>query len=301
MNKRSYQMSRTTWGKGLATAALSGIGLIGMALPSYGDGIIHDRSSFEGISEIVVHSSSVAIEVEKGNASLGVEAVDFPSGYELLSARQGSVLELRMKFPVLPSFDSIGLRPRIVIELPPSVHSLKLESSSGRINVTDADLAALAISSSSGAIRLDHARATVLQAESSSGAMAIDRFDGTMSAKTSSGGIELREARGSFLLGTSSGSIRLEEISGMLGATTKAGSIKGSAIVLTANSSFETSSGSISLGLAMPPSSLSFDLSSISGSLKAADSRSRKSLVAGSGPILIRGKTSSGSQDYRIE
>jgi hypothetical protein len=71
--------------------------------------------------------------------------------------------------------------------------------------------------------------------------------------------------------------------------------------MLTDNSRFKASSGSVIIGLLNEENDLSFDLDAGSGGLYALGSNADDRLILKKGPILITGVTTSGNQRYTKE
>ena len=138
-----------------------------------------------------------------------------------------------------------------------------------------------------------------LKLTTASGSIFINMISGNVNARTSSGGIKAVHVTGEISMVTSSGNIRMENVAGSLSLTTTSGSQKGTDVKLTGDSSFKSSSGSVSMQLINRADELSFELYSSSGSLSAKGSSGSKKLIITRGPINVYGKTSSGSQSYR--
>lgn len=190
----------------------------------------------------------------------------------------------------------------------------KIKSSSGSIKV-DGIVGDLNISASSGSLKLNDIVGQIsgltssgsinvnqivgdLNLKSSSGGQSINNLKGSVNCKASSGSLKLNGVKGDIKAVTSSGSIRLEDVKGSLNLISSSGSQNGNNILLSANSSFTSSSGSISMNLKNDMEDLTFDLSASSGSLRAKGSSGSKNLKGGSGPIYVKGSSVSGSQKY---
>jgi hypothetical protein len=85
---------------------------------------------------------------------------------------------------------------------------------------------------------------------------------------------------------------------GTLDLDTSTGSQEGRDIVLTGDSSFESSTGSITMDFAGSLEQLEFDLRSTTGSLRVGREASQRQLYLGGTGFTIRGKSSTGSQEY---
>lgn len=190
--------------------------------------------------------------------------------------------------------------------------NLKTVSGSIKATVVDGDLIAKTVSGSlnvndvKGSAELSSVSGGVtgrgilksVNASSVSGSVNLSEVFSDVKGKSVSGGIFLTDIKGNISVNSTSGSVSLTNVVGELHATSISGAIRGSGIMLTGACSFKNTSGSINLDLDNDVETLSFDLSTGSGSLEAAGSRGTKHLVVGSGPVKVNGNTASGSQKY---
>ncbi|WP_430817981.1 DUF4097 family beta strand repeat-containing protein [Carboxylicivirga marina] len=151
---------------------------------------------------------------------------------------------------------------------------------------------------SSGGIKVNEVKGEA-ETNTSSGSQAINSIGSNLYAQASSGSIKIGDVRGDVKAQTSSGGLSLSNVTGAVNLVSTSGSQRGSNIKLTGNSSFKSSSGSVSMELSNDTEELSFALRASSGSLSAKGSSGRKNLVIERGPIKITGNSSSGSQSYR--
>ncbi len=250
-----------------------------------------------------------------GTSGLSVKgyAENLPDNVVVEYRRQGTLLHVwvEKKYSLFPTHGG----GKLVFYVPPET-GLNIESASGNLSIQDSHADEVDVRSSSGSIRLSSIRGEVA-AESSSGSLYLDRITGSMKAQSTSGRIEVNVLDGDLFASASSGSIRLSGIIGDINvgsssgrieldstrgeviAETSSGSINGDDVWITDDSVFKTSSGGIDIDLENPLSAFQFRLSSSSGSLRAGDLHTQRSLEAGNGRILITGNSSSGSQRYR--
>jgi hypothetical protein len=192
--------------------------------------------------------------------------------------------------------------------------SIKLKSSSGSIlaeNITGN----FTCEASSGSLKLINIQGNVaaktssgsisastidgnFTGESSSGSQKLDNINGSVETKASSGSLRIDNVKGNLSARSNSGSINLNYITGSLKITTSSGSQTGNNIMLTGNSDFKSSSGSINMQLANNEQDLRFILTSSSGSISAFGKSDRNSLRSSTGNIIVTGYTNSGSQRY---
>lgn len=173
---------------------------------------------------------------------------------------------------------------------------IELKASSGSIAGRDLKGSSL-IRTSSGSIRVQTHEGDI-EGRSSSGSQHWDKVNGNLNALASSGTIRINEIEGDVVAKTSSGAIRIDGSKGRLDLQASSGTLFGERILLTDNSSFETTSGGIRMNMLNELDDFSFDLSASSGSLNVGKSRASKSYYTKNGSIEIKGSSSSGSQHY---
>lgn len=151
---------------------------------------------------------------------------------------------------------------------------------------------------SSGSIKVESVGGEA-EVTTSSGSQSINSIGNNLYAQASSGSVKISDVRGDVKASTSSGGLSLSSVTGAVNLVSTSGSQRGSNIKLTGNSTFKSSSGSVSMELTNDTEELSFALRASSGSLNAKGSSGRKNLVIERGPIKVTGTSSSGSQSYR--
>ncbi len=154
------------------------------------------------------------------------------------------------------------------------------------------------IQCSSGSLKINNINGNV-DTSCSSGSISASDIQGDLTAKASSGSLHIENILGNVISRTSSGSMKLTNITGCMNVSSSSGSINGNSISLTGNSSFTSTSGSINIQLNNSQEELSFDLSASSGSLNAKGHKGHKKLRIDVGEIMVKGNSSSGSQNYR--
>jgi hypothetical protein len=240
-----------------------------------------------------------------------------PDSYRIVSVRVGNTLKISVEGEKgLKNGWNQRLEGELIFSVPPGINCL-VDNSSGSVEVRGLNGGNIDISASSGSIDVFSVRSTQdvlvrassgslkingvegnLKTRTSSGSQDIDNIKGNVVADASSGAINMTEIGGSVSAGTTSGSISLDNVKGRLDLKASSGAITGNNIQLTANSNFNTTSGSINLRLNNAMSDLSFDLSATSGGLKAGENQGNKRLVINQGGIKIIGTSNSGSQTY---
>lgn len=205
----------------------------------------------------------------------------------------------------------------LTLIVPKNIH-LDIESGSGEITVRnindqDADFSSgsgnLHLSeltgsgectTGSGSIKLSSSNGK-FECHSGSGDVRVDILNGEIEIGTGSGSIKLSKIKGKVEASSGSGSINISNSEGVLNLSTASGSIDGNSILVSANSQFNTASGSIEMGLLNPENSLSFELSAASGSLEANGVKGSHNLTVNKGLIKVVGSTASGSQKFYLE
>lgn len=151
---------------------------------------------------------------------------------------------------------------------------------------------------SSGSINISDVKGEV-KTQTSSGSQKIYNVENGVEAVAVSGSINMENIIGHVNAKTSSGSIKLKNIKGVLHLSSSSGGQSGIAVLLTGDSSFSSSSGSVQMELLNSEDQLSFDLRASSGSLRAMGTSGDKHLMLDRGTIRVTGNSSSGSQVYR--
>jgi hypothetical protein len=159
--------------------------------------------------------------------------------------------------------------------------------------------ASLFVETSSGEVRITGSSARDVRVKTISGPIILRDVEASVQAETVSGSLEARRLRGEAALSTVSGEIVMSELRGRCDARTVSGKIDGRAILLEQEALFKSVSGEIEVNLRNPLEDVRFELSTVSGDLTIGTVRSSRGLRLGSGPILLRGETISGSQSYR--
>lgn len=103
---------------------------------------------------------------------------------------------------------------------------------------------------------------------------------------------------GALVARSATGRIEIAGMQGTLDLRTSTGGQDGRGIVLTGDSSFESSTGRIRMDFAGDVEQLEFDLRSTTGSLRVDMEESQRRLYLGGTGFTIRGKSSTGSQEY---
>lgn len=172
-------------------------------------------------------------------------------------------------------------------------------TTSGGMKIIDIKGAAK-INSTSGAVNIQNVLNEV-DVSSVSGKLSVSGVYANVTCKSTSGKIELKDVKGIIKTDNTSGGGTFVNVIGEINASSVSGSIKGTSVMLTGNSNFKTSSGTIDISLSNSPKTLSFNLNSSSGSLEAAGIKGEKKLEINEGAIKITGTTSSGGQRYNYK
>ena len=174
--------------------------------------------------------------------------------------------------------------------------NLIANSTSGSINVSNVSGTA-SVESTSGTTNVQNVTKS-LKISTTSGNIKIASIYSDVTGKSNSGLLDLTGIKGNLVLNNISGEIRLSDVIGSINATTTSGSIRGNSVMITGDSNFRTTSGSINFVLLNADKALSYDLESISGNLEANGVKGSKKLVISEGAIKIKGNTTSGNQKF---
>jgi DUF4097 and DUF4098 domain-containing protein YvlB len=232
---------------------------------------------------------SVKLDVKTVSGSIKVEGL----GREemVLSAVSGSISATNIPCQLNVSTVSGSIEASVIDG------NLTASAVSGSVTVDDvkgvADLKTV-----SGSI---HAKSVLksVTAVAVSGSVNVDGALSDVRCKSVSNSINIFNVKGNVSASNTSGSISMTSVVGEVQASSTSGSIRGSSVMLTGNSAFNNTSGSIDIDLQNEAGTLSFDLRSASGSLEAMGMSGSKRMTTGTGPVKITGATVSGSQKYR--
>ncbi|MGE5529152.1 MAG: DUF4097 family beta strand repeat-containing protein [Patescibacteria group bacterium] len=212
-------------------------------------------------------------------------------------------------------FSFSGRSPRLVFDVPANVQ-VEIDNSSGSVRVRGLRARTVAARASSGSLELEEIDAALTAAASSgsirirscrgdkeirasSGSLTVIDGEGDITAETSSGNQRYVGIKGDITARSSSGGINLRRVEGRLELQASAGSLVGRDILVTGNSRFRTSSGSIDFHFQNDLAEFSFRLRGTSGGLRAGRIHAHEYLQCGNGPITIEGESTSGSQNYQ--
>lgn len=252
--------------------------------------------SGRGFTSVRIDGDVVAVEV-RGNlgSRVDVRPRDFPPGLAVEYRERGSELEVWVErnFP-LPSG---GRTAVLTIDLPSTI-DLDVETSTGAIRVEFMESEDLRLESSTGAIYLGDLRGDA-RVETSTGAIRIERVAGSLRVRSSTGSLDLRDINGALDAETSTGSITVRSSAGAFALETTTGSQEGREILISGDSSFRSTTGTIDIDFRNPLEDFSFELESRLGGIEVGSISGRGELIFGRGPITIEGESSTGSQTYR--
>jgi hypothetical protein len=287
-------------------------------LTSCGQGLlIQANEKFSGIKNLEVKGRFCNVQVVGHESTMvefsgqikGLRHVD---GFAIRHEKKGDHLTVWVETPRV-SWGNVNGDLQFWV---PKDCILLIDNGSGNINVSNLQYAGLVLNNGSGNIRLNdiisNSRAKTasgniyvenhigdIDAVTSSGSHHLKKITGDLLVKSASGSININDLNGNLRAEAASGGIRLADVIGALKLKTSSGSIRGSGVRLTENSSFISSSGSISMNLLNPVRDLGFDLTSGSGGINVnGEKTSRKYVKNNNGAILINAESSSGSQTF---
>jgi DUF4097 and DUF4098 domain-containing protein YvlB len=298
--------------KRLAFLFLSGILVTALAVAggSREDGDF----SYSGITTLEIEGATFDVEIDaiRGRAvSMSIER--YPDNFTVYHSVTGDTVRVwvESRFSLFRSSHD-GL---LVFTVPADTE-IRVDNSTGDIDARDLSSDRLSFETTTGEISLrgitgnleiDTTTGEVtledyrgrLDVQTTTGDVEVSDSEGPMSIRTTTGRQELTNVRGDLTLRSTTGRIRLEDVEGQLEIRTTTGSQEGDGVMLTADSTFEASTGSIEIDLENDIAALEFDLESTTGSLRVGNEDSQRQLFLGSTGIRVEGRTSTGSQVYR--
>lgn len=238
---------------------------------------------------VFVVPQNTNIDVDNSSGSISVENIG--QAVVKLEASSGSIRgrNIASNVSAEASSGSISLG-----EIKGDVNSVTSSGSQKHNNISGS----LKAKASSGSLKVEGIGGEAALS-TSSGSQSITSIGSNLYTKASSGSIKIDGVTGNVKANTTSGGMNLNKVTGSVNLQSSSGGQRGTEIKLTGNSSFKSSSGSVSMQLLNDANELSFDLNASSGSLNAKGSSGRKHLVLDGGPIKIIGNSSSGSQSYK--
>lgn len=274
----------------------------------------------EGITEVSVSGIFCDVTVRRSaNSSMvfdgRIEGDGDPGDYVIASIRSGStvVFKVERKKGQNWGWSDISLA-RLELSLPVGT-TLKVDNTSGDVEVSDYESASLLVTATSGDIILRGIKANTrlkttsgdvdvntaqgdISVRSTSGDQELNDVSGNLNSEATSGDIEVRKFSGSLELSATSGDIDLRELEGLVSAATTSGDIKGDYIQLTGDSRFKSTSGDIIMDLENDLEDVGFDLRATSGDLEVGHRDAEDRLVIKRGNVLVTGISTSGDQRY---
>ncbi len=186
------------------------------------------------------------------------------------------------------------------------LHSVSGKVSSSKIvgNVTTSSLSSavetsnvkglVKISSSSGAIVVGNIEGDVI-VKAGSASTKVVGIKGNLEVRTASGFSDISELEGNLDVTTASGSVSINKLNGYMDCETASGDVKANNVTLVKGADISTLSGMVSVHILNGNSDLVYDLSSVSGKLSAKGVTGERTIISGTGAILINGSTVSGN------
>ncbi|MEE8440719.1 MAG: DUF4097 family beta strand repeat-containing protein [Spirochaetia bacterium] len=276
---------------------------------------IGERGDFkyDGIREIEIVAATFAVDIQGTRSrSISLEVRNAPDNLQVLHSRSRDRLEIWVE----RKFSLLGRphRGELVLFVPRDAE-LRIRTSTGKVNIRNITGDRLSVDTTTGHITLEEITAA-MRVETSTGAVEIldsaGRFDirsttgrielqrttGDVVAESSTGRHSYREIIGDLVARSTTGRIEIDGMQGTLDLRTSTGAQDGRGIVLTGDSSFESSTGRITMDFDGRVEQLEFDLRSTTGSLRVGREESQRRLFLGGTGFTIRGKSSTGSQEY---
>lgn len=258
---------------------------------------------YQNVKEIEVDASFASVNVtgsERTDVNLAAEIFSDTKTQDVTIKRSLNGDKLKISVETNDGWFNRGNYKGVINLQVPKNLRLSISSVSGDVMI-DQSFGELDASTVSGSVSGSNIKGKV-KASSVSGAVRFKNVSDLIAKgkfSSVSGEVELENVKGDISASAVSGSVDISKFEGGLSASAVSGSVKGSDIMLTANSNFNSVSGSIEMNLLNPAEALSFELSTLSGSIVAKDKKGQSNLDIKKGAILIKGSTVSGSQEYK--
>jgi DUF4097 and DUF4098 domain-containing protein YvlB len=266
----------------------------------------------EQINAITIKGSFCDVIIKPGGRNFVegiIEGSGDPDDYEIIAEIEGSTLVVEVETSY-SNWNRIS-RAEIIVTVD-DVKEIKVDNSSGDIDIERISSGFIVLEASSGDISLEDVIGDRISIETSSGDIRGIDLEGDMRVSSTSGDQQLREIKGDFdaestsgnitlvyfdglvRLESTSGDIRVSNGKGLASARTTSGDIEGDDLMIANDLTLDATSGDIYLELMNDPDDLSFDLDSNSGDLQAGRYDGEDELYIKRGSIWVRGKTTSG-------
>lgn len=200
------------------------------------------------------------------------------------------------------------------LTLSPNTH-LQIKTSSGNVKLEGISQSQVDVRSISGAVEMNDIHTNVnihcdsgsisgrdlqgsYELTSGRASITIDQLEGTLKAKSDDGDIRISDTKATLDLQTIEGSVDLRKVAGLLSAISESGSIVGKKITLEGDVSLRTASGAITIDFKNDIESLSFFLTSSSGTMEVEKKIYEESLTIDRGGFRINAITKHGDQKY---
>lgn len=266
-----------------------------------------------GATALEIEAETFAVEIRATRGRhVEMEVENAPGSYTVYHSTDDGAVRVWVERTF--SLFSRPHRGRLVFLVPADI-DLSVDTSTGEVYATGLVGDAISVETSTGSILLEEftAGATV---RSTTGSIDIRRCAGTYSVRSTTGSIAITSVEGDLQVSSSTGSQRYEEIVGDIDARSTTGRIElsdtegrlrlrtstgrqvGTEVLLTGDSSFDSTTGSIEFDLVNDVDKLEFDLSSTTGSLRVGGDRSQRELFLSGTGFTVTGSTSTGSQHF---
>lgn len=183
--------------------------------------------------------------------------------------------------------------------------TLNVTSSAGNISIADAE-GDITFESSDGSASATNIKGQ-LKGKTIAGTQTYDNINGDLNIQGGTGAIKVSNSEVTINATTKSATINFFKVTAEMHITAEKGQIisAGSAngVKLTASSDFTTTEGKVNLTLLNKKDELTFDLQHAQkgdiGLIAKGERTTKKQLKCGSGPIVITGRTNTGTQTYK--
>ncbi|MFP4375792.1 MAG: DUF4097 family beta strand repeat-containing protein [Spirochaetales bacterium] len=269
--------------------------------------------SYDGVDRLTVEAASFEVTVEPARErGIGMQIKNKPDEYTVYHERNGN--EIRVWVEKSFSLFSRPHNGQLEFGVPDDIE-IEIRSSVGNVEVEGIAGVDVVVRTSTGSVEMESIRGS-LGVTTSTGDIDLKDIDGEVETQTTTGRIEMHWIRGPVNARSSTGRQVFEDVQGDIDATSTTGRIelvrtrgavalktstggqRGSDVLLSGPSRFESTTGNIEIDIEQEVDELEFDLRSTTGSLEVDGDRSQRKLFLGGSGFRVVGSTSTGSQRY---
>lgn len=155
------------------------------------------------------------------------------------------------------------------------------------------------IVTTSGDVSIDNLSTDHLTIQTAAGSIKVVNTNAALKAKSTTGDQSYTQIYGSIDAASTDGNLAVDHTWGTMKLASKSGSLLGKSVAVAGNSSYNTTSGSIEMGLVYGLGRYTFDIRSKSGQLKLGNIDQTGEIRWGRGNIRITSVSETGAQNFQ--